>query len=81
MSGQRQRLDVRRMLLARGWQEIDHGLLSRNNVTVSYSGTDVFVTGLGARGSRATTDFPSSIPARVIVAMCESWADVSGGSR
>lgn len=70
----KRRLDVRQMLAARGWQEERYLFLRKGLVDVSCNGTDVFVTGPGNRGYRATVTFPVETPARVIVALCETWA-------
>ena len=68
------RLDVRRMLLARNWVEKDFGLLKKSGTSVSVSGSDVFVTGPAKGGAGFTTVVIADAPARVIVALCESWA-------
>lgn len=81
----KRRLDVRRMLLARGWEESPSLVLHRrfahdptqSKVTVSVNGSDVFVTGVTRRAVgylRDTVSIPSGVPARVIVALCEEWA-------
>jgi hypothetical protein len=69
------RLDVRRMLLARNWVEENFGLLKKGAVSVCVIGSDVFVSGPAKRGSDVATVVIAEVPARVIVALCESWAE------
>jgi len=70
----RARLDVRRMLVRRGWQESGATLLKKGLVTVSYQGTDVFVTGPALRRSGKSTAVLADLPACAIVGLCEAWA-------
>jgi hypothetical protein len=73
------RLDVRRMLLKRGWAEgPGRGTIRKNAATwavVSDAG-DGFLGGPSRRGGEYCVDFPSDTPARVIVAACEAAAGV-----
>lgn len=73
------RLDVRRMLLRRGWTE-DPGLgAMRKNASTWAVGNDSgdgFLSGPSRRGGEYVVDFPSDTPARVIVAACEAAAGV-----
>lgn len=72
------RLDVRRMLLRRGWTEEsgEVGLLRKNGsvwAATNYGG-DSSVSGPSSRGGLWTVGFDNSVPARVIVATCEAGA-------
>lgn len=71
------RLDVRRMLLRRGWTE-DRGelcLLRKNGSVWAASGAgDSSVSGPSSRGGLWTVGFDYTVPARVIVATCEAAA-------
>lgn len=74
-----ERLDVRRMLLKRGWtQSSDFGPIRKNAATwaVTNNGGDGFLSGPSRRGGEYVVDFPSDTPARVIVAACEAAAGV-----
>ncbi|MEU7149141.1 hypothetical protein AB0B15_14065 [Streptomyces sp. NPDC045456] len=75
-----ERLDVRRMLLARGWTEKRHGLLEKGGASwaaVNDCG-DSSLSGprRGRPDDRFTFDFPGDVPARVIVAAAEAAAEV-----
>ncbi|WP_159029689.1 hypothetical protein [Streptomyces marincola] len=73
-----ERLDVRRMLLRRGWVEDGHGVLRKDGAVFGSTGAgDAFLSGPG-RGRRGewTADFPSGVCARVIVAAAEAAAGV-----
>jgi hypothetical protein len=78
------RLDVRRMLLARGWAEQEGALvLSKGGAEWACTGCrDSALTArtTGRRTGNApswTVDFGADVPARVIVAMAEEAAEVS----
>ncbi|WP_062209496.1 hypothetical protein [Streptomyces sp. NBRC 109706] len=68
-----ERLDVRRMLLRRGWTEDQHGVLRKGGAVVgSTAAGDAFLTGPGrGRHDEFTADFPSDTPAQVIPAATE----------
>jgi len=71
------RLDVRRMLLRRGWTEdgSELGLLRKNgSVWATYGPGDSSVSGPTRRGDLWTVGFDNTVPARVIVAACEAAA-------
>jgi hypothetical protein len=67
-----ERLDVRRMLLRRGWTE-DPGLgkLRKNGALWAVT-NDSGDSGLDGCNQKYGIDFPSGVPARVIVAACEA---------
>lgn len=72
------RLDVRRMLLKRGWtEETGEVSLLRKNGSVwaaaNHAG-DSSVSGPTSRGGEWTVSFDAGVPARVIVATCEAAA-------
>ncbi|MFK8850431.1 hypothetical protein [Streptomyces sp. Ac-502] len=74
-----ERLDVRRMLLARGWTEKRHGLLVKGDASWAATNDcgDSSLSGPArGRGDRFTFDFPGDVPARVIVAAAEAAAEV-----
>lgn len=71
------RLDVRRMLLRRGWTEdaAELCLLRKNGSVWAASGAgDSSVSGPTSRGDLWTVGFDNTVPARVIVATCEAAA-------
>ncbi|MEX5711886.1 hypothetical protein AB1484_27225 [Parafrankia sp. FMc6] len=72
------RLDVRRMLLARGWDEKSTGMICKGDaVWAPWGSGDSALTssGRGPRRQRWTVDFGRDVPARVIVAMAEAAAE------
>jgi hypothetical protein len=72
------RFDVRRMLLARGWEEDPtlHLLLRKDGVTWGspgeHRGSCLSGGDIGAGHVLWTVDFPASVPASVIVAAAEA---------
>lgn len=73
-----ERLDVRRMLLARGWTEEEHGLLVKGGASWAATNDcgDSSLSGPARHGDQFTFDFPGDVPARVIVAAAEAAAEV-----
>jgi hypothetical protein len=72
-----ERLDVRRMLLRRGWTEdSDIVCLLRKSgcVWAAIGAGDSSVSGPSSRGGLWTVGFDNTVPARVIVATCEAAA-------
>lgn len=72
-----QRLDVRRMLLRRGWTEDHEGILRKGHAlwAPTNNSGDSGLDGRGARGGRGpryTVEFSGDVPARVIAATCEA---------
>lgn len=69
-----ERLDVRRMLLRRGWTE-DRGLGSlRKNGALWVVLNDCGDSGLDGLDRKYSVEFDSGVPARVIVGACEAAA-------
>lgn len=69
-----ERLDVRRMLLRRGWTEgSDLCVLSKNG-TVWALANNAGDSGLDGRDGKYSIAFDSGVPSRVIVAACEEAA-------
>ncbi len=71
-----ERLDVRRMLLKRGWEEHGRigGPLSKGRAswgTVNQSG-DSSLSLYDGKYAEFTIEFPRPVPARLIVAACET---------
>ncbi len=66
-----ERLDVRRMLLRRGWTE-GRDLMLRKNGALWAVGSDCGDSGLDAPDGKWSVAFDSGVPARVIVAACEA---------
>ncbi|GCD44127.1 hypothetical protein [Streptomyces paromomycinus] len=75
-----ERLDVRRMLLARGWTEKRSGLLMKGGAcwAVTNDCGDSSLSGprRGRCDGQFTFDFPGDVPARVIVSAAEAAAEV-----
>lgn len=74
-----ERLDVRRMLLKRGWTE-DRDLwpVLRKGGAHWAATNNKGDSGLGGPGGKFTVPFDSYVPARVIVAACEAAASGPG---
>jgi hypothetical protein len=72
-----ERLDVRRMLLQRGWTEdADGGLRKADAFWAAFNNSgDSGVGGPGRRGGRCSVAFDADVPARIIVATCEAAAE------
>lgn len=66
------RLDVRRMLLAGGWQEDPNLWLLRKGDLVWGSPAEYRDSALHATQAGWQIQFPGDVPARVIVAACEA---------
>lgn len=66
-----ERLDVRRMLLRRGWTEGSDLSVLRKNGALWAVTSDAGDSGLDGRDQKYTIAFDSGVPARVIVAACE----------
>lgn len=78
------RLDVRRMLLKRGWTEESGELCllrKEGSVWAATGRGDSSVSGPAGRGELWTVGFDNSVPARVIVATCEAAADTTAPVR
>lgn len=73
------RLDVRRMLLRRGWTEHRHGVIRKGHAVwaVANGAGDSFLDVPSRRGTHVV-EFPGGVPARVIVAACEAAASGPG---
>lgn len=73
-----ERLDVRRMLLRRGWTEAQLGVIRKNGAvwSVVNDAGDSFLDGpaRGGKGRAFAAEFTGNVPARVIVAACEAAA-------
>lgn len=69
-----QRLDVRRMLIKRGWAEDREGCLRKGGALWASHNT-VGDSGLDGPGQRYNIAFDSDVPARIIVAACEAAAE------
>lgn len=69
------RLDVRRMLLRRGWTEDREGFLHKGGAlwTATNNAGD---SGVDGPGKRWSVTFDNDVPARIIVATCEAAATV-----
>ena len=67
------RNDVGKMLKDGGWSKRG-SLFRKGDVSVSTGGSDVFVTGPAKGGRGQSTVVIADVPARAIVALCESWA-------
>lgn len=70
-----ERLDVRRMLLCRGWTEHRHGVFRKGRAVwaVGNDSGDSFLDVPSRRGTHVV-EFPNGVPARVVVAACEEAA-------
>lgn len=77
-----ERLDVRRMLLRRGWTE-DRKLwpVLRKNGAHWAPTNNCGDSGFGAAENEYTINFDSGVPARVIVAACEEAAKATRSRR
>jgi hypothetical protein len=71
-----ERLDVRRMLLRRGWTEGRDRMLRKNGALWTCI-NDCGDSGLDSPDKTWTVEFDSGVPARVIVAACEAAAEVA----
>lgn len=69
-----ERLDVRRMLLQRGWTEdAEGGLRKADAFWGAFNNCgDSGLSAPGRRSSRCTVTFEADVPARIIVATCEA---------
>lgn len=70
-----ERLDVRRMLLRRGWTEGSDLCVLRKNGAVWALANTAGDSGLDGRDNKYSIAFDSGVPARVIVAACEEAAN------
>lgn len=76
-----QRGDVRRMLLARGWDEGEYAVLHKAGATwAGIARGDSALSGQGRAPwcQQWTVGFNRDVPARVIVAVCEAAAEGTG---